>query len=1082
MSMYGMYIYAICAMIHSVCSRHMEEGGMEVSYIDMNKIVSVMSNSSYYMKIDTKGMEYVVVQFIDDEVVGILSAVVHINNKTIPLKNDIQVDMPNIFYSSNSQLKRVLDGNASECVIEVKIQKRNKMIKKYNILAISSSSSTIDIDYMRPLNLPLIENKPFIFNIKPNTTTDAGININVVNRFANILISVKLSGKSKNGQSIDKIYKSGDLWTNIVHIPSTDIQLFDQPDINIVISRKQTENDLFKFNSQFEWFEIQVSSQTLRLNNKKPSINILKANRWAYYIIKKMKKNTGLITLTVLEGESDLYVKNGSDVYPDLNTYDFVSNSVKDDEITLPKSNQTSEEYETYTVGVFASTNTRYRINYDHNSRMSVVMINEGEVIQKRLIKGNSIVATLNSPFINEELTIGYTGENGAVELFAGYYNELNQSFIDSIPDSGHNIKHESNKVPGRITRVDIPKSDRYGELVFKLISESTQVVTFFAIRKISSVPIRLKGGSSLTDQLDKGRSQQYQVEYDFEITRDEFEISAISGELSISITDKLSFEEDDAPLLFKIKSIGNIATKTLDLRLNRKQGADMGLFRKYLVKIIAIESSMFSLSSRKKSGKYIEILSAKTNTLTYDSEDEKIYYYKISKTEDIKTLKLIFEVKNPFWSETRGNAFSLFESQQQLFDSTQIYYVSEENFGAHDKEVSSRIPADIKKKDSVNDSDKKYLSIEINVMPGYLVIRPSKNDRTSLKFRFDLQLVINNLRNFDPNGRAMVKLSQDLNKISYLMVLPQESVISIIASICYGSRVSLSIKNFNELYELQPTKLAVDEDVLNSTISHRIENLGPARAIYITVTYEGNGTSQESVFSMTSSVSRLDDVLTLKDLFNDFENFKTPNGIGYPVEITQDAWSVDYNIRKIRIPDMFYRKYPEVKTIEVTYLVYLMKTTPKIFEADNICDIEVFRRSDGPRDYHWVKTMENIVNREEVSQYDKIPSHILKGYYPQNESAPYKGLLQIVVRLRQEQFDEVSKDAGFMFKIPFTIESRPRPPYIYYIGYITLIGVIVAVLLILLKYWKNSAGSSAQKGQKYSRSNATDTSNLEMI
>ena len=79
-----------------------------------------------------------------------------------------------------------------------------------------------------------------------------------------------------------------------------------------------------------------------------------------------------MIYLQVVSGEADLYAKRAdSDVYPDLDTFDFRSNTFKNDELMLPASTNSTEKYETYIIGVYARDTASYQIIASKNSSYS---------------------------------------------------------------------------------------------------------------------------------------------------------------------------------------------------------------------------------------------------------------------------------------------------------------------------------------------------------------------------------------------------------------------------------------------------------------------------------------------------------------------------------------------------------------------------------------------------------------------------------------------------------------------------------------------------------------------------------------
>jgi hypothetical protein len=526
---------------------------------------------------------------------------------------------------------------------------------------------------------------------------------------------------------------------------------------------------------------------------------------------------------------------------------------------------------------------------------------------------------------------------------------------------------------------------------------------------------------------------------------------------VTVSITDFPTFEEDKNPVVFSLKTIGNTISKAIDLAKNKVSKGDLGLFKRYLVKVKATEKSSFVVGSKKTGNSFYNLQAAQSNIITYDSRRHHTYYYRIDPNDEVNSIRLVFEIKNPHWVATYNNAYEVFSNQEELLNNTMIYYVSDEAFGNKEKEAGGRIPASIIDKQEIMDTERKYVIIDIAVRPGYLIIKPTKPEKITGQvevFRFELQLVINGVKSINPNGALMGKVG--VGKVDqYLMVIPENSMVTLTASACIGQNISIAVKNDQKLYEIQPIVLTLDEESdrnsTTSTFSREIVNNGPAKAYYIAVQYAGNATGGESQYAIQSVLSKTDDAVTLKDQFNNFENFKSKSGFGYPLEILQTPWEINYNFKKLHIPEDFTKRYAEVRKVELTYLVFISDENARVFEPSNICDVELFAKKPS---FYCVKTFDTVLNNEkEILEYPKN-YHSLTGGYPKRE-LPWHGVLQITARLRQENYDEVSNDATIMFKVPIIIDSRPKPSWFYYLCVTIALVLIAAIIFIVLRITK---------------------------
>ena len=203
------------------------------------------------------------------------------------------------------------------------------------------------------------------------------------------------------------------------------------------------------------------------------------------------------------------------------------------------------------------------------------------------------------------------------------------------------------------------------------------------------------------------------------------------------------------------MKTAGNTVTKELDLHLI-KNSATIGLFRSYYVRVKATQNSIFELESKRAGAVYQEVLAGHRNIFRYSPRKPEFFYYYVD-PKYVKSLKLIFEYKNPYYFSHVPDGSSKFDDQTQLIANTKLSYISSGRIGKKEKTdgaESKEIEAEILSKETTNSAESSYVTIDIKVDKGYLMITPK--GITEKEFLVLFQLIVNNVKYIGANGRAM--------------------------------------------------------------------------------------------------------------------------------------------------------------------------------------------------------------------------------------------------------------------------------------------------------------------------------------
>lgn len=181
--------------------------------------------------------------------------------------------------------------------------------------------------------------------------------------------------------------------------------------------------------------------------------------------------------------------------------------------------------------------------------------------------------------------------------------------------------------------------------------------------------------------------------------------VDLASGEIEVTITDQIDISLDKTPLVEQLKSTGHPIAKEYDLHKIKTKNSDVGMFRAYYVQVKALESSVFTLHSKKVGASYHEIMAGHRNIFRYSEGSKEAFYYKVD-PDFVKTIKLVFEIKNNYFFSHISNSAMVFESQNDLIKNTDFYYLNEESFGEMDKDLNREVKAEIIKQETIDDPD----------------------------------------------------------------------------------------------------------------------------------------------------------------------------------------------------------------------------------------------------------------------------------------------------------------------------------------------------------------------------------------
>lgn len=998
--------------------------------------------------------------------------------KPQPLENIVEDDRA-LFYADGARLAKAC-GDAADCFAQFTLLKLGSTPpEKIVAMATTKADAEINMTDQLPVKYPYVSSLEYDLKYEPRgdqlkAALEKGVEIHVQNNFVNMVIKAILTGNQK-GDEKAKTYVAGDIWTNIIHIPKEDIALFDDPKIQIQLEEdsksrtKIVEDDLKK--SRMYWTTVQIGSGTKVLENNKYLESYVTESQFKYYLVKKPKKSEGLVILTVLDGEADLYAKRGTVVYPDADTYDIASTSIKDDELTLP-SNGNSLDEEEYIIGVLGSTTSRYRISFFVDCGTKVYPVRSGEFIHKYLEKGESLVLKYDIDTSIDKYIVGFMGEHSSLMANAKFYDEYTESFIDSLPNEKREgvIALGPSKFPNIVSRVDVTKPGKKITnqlLVMVTNPDIGQIASAYIVPASGEYPVLLKAGEKISDILGNSTSQTYVFYGDSLVESAVLEVEAHHGTFTVLVTNKDDFRNDANPLKFDIEASQHFARKTinLDLRGNKKEG--MGLFRRYLVKIVTKSHSQFSLYGVNKGDSFVQVKASNHNIMRFDPKTPTAFYYRVGK--DVKSLMLQFEVKSPVFTAEYFGIKDLngqdplseeFEKLKDITANVDILFVKEEDFGEIEAAEKKGTPANILKSTRVDDRERFYLNLEVEPKKSFLIVRPKKNEKgdyvSDKSFMAVFKLFVNDVYAIGPNYRTSGVLKKDQSR-RYSFTVPPFSSVYLVVSICRGADLNMKMVEEDPGLFGSGAILSTKEDSLN-TYTWRLNSTDALVQTYQFDLKQVNSTDEDTYFAIKTTQSLLTETITLPDFFD--HRIKVGNNYEYfGFKVDQTPYNLTYRIPRAYPKQGFSERYPNTKLIQYDYTVMISNEKPSVYHEDNICDLQLYHDRES---YIWQANSEKI-------QHPFINANVLSlemERYPRT-NPPYYGLLQIRVAVVQEESGSTTADAEFMYKVPFMVYSIPPRPWTYFLWAGICICVVALVAWYFLVFAKNAVVNKIEQDRR---------------
>lgn len=945
--------------------------------------------------------------------------------------------------------------NEASCFIYIKVTPSQITPYEYSIL-VYGDDKYVFLNEGAEQNLPMPINAEIELEYTPRTTNKS-LSINVYSDAATMEVTVDVRRAGTTDRTGAVTYVANDQGTNIVHIPTEVLAFLEAPVVKINIvnldvkrNPEQFTTDMYDIN---ERITVQVSSGLKRLNHLVPIYETQGTKgSFIFYKFVKPAYTNAMIYLTVYSGEADLYAKKGEDEFPDLNTFDFRSNSLNNDELMIPadkNSTSANTKFETYIIGVYSRMPSSFQLVASKNSSFLYQQACIDTIITKEVPPGSSLIVSYTHKFSGAFL-IGAYGSKGKVNVQYKSHDESKEDeFFKTLPTFSDPGFTATNKF---ITRhmvqplLGAPKDLQY-LVMFTPASGSDYVTLFFENEGDS---LYVKGGETINDMLENHTCQKYNVVYDEDVIDENIGLNVMSGEVSLVISkigdeDMMMLRNDAIPApkskLFKLSDIFN--------RAPAAKGT-MNVFKEYQAEVCANkDQSAYSLRTSKPSLTMLRLIPGARFILSLRQKQgvQKVYYHKIH-TSNIKSIVVKIDL------QVLGKASSKITDLSKIFELIDFYYVMDADTYGYEGDIDSAIEKDKVQAEVVNnwtltDSGSQTGFIKLGVQDGIFVIRGKTNifKATSASMQF----IVNDVFPISLLGKTMSYLTPSEEQ-TYEVIKPPNSTLSLSFSGCQGTtrveifKVDPKTDDRQSIRTLTIGAISRDEDFINA------EQLQGE-----VVTYKL--TDQESIIKLTninprsnSSVTIDSDLvtpsssMTISDYFAQYGNREV--NILNDLKYGDDIHKIIVILNHLKPAKGFADKYKQFHRVIIDYTVYMMRENPN-FPSSKQCVIkpESIKR----------KIANSTTNRLDLhifdGEIDFTQDDLVKLELPYDEVNPsYYLLIQARLTFLGEDSDSADDDAVVLVASTFAIGRPSNLPNFGHPAF-AIIAVVILICLGLACY-----------------------------
>lgn len=958
------------------------------------------------------------------------------------------------------------------CHLYIRVKPSNKMPYEYSLLAYGDDKPVfLTEDAEQSLPMPI---KAEIELIHSPLNNNKSLSVNVYCDAANLEVTVNVEKAESKDNPVRHTYVVNDRGTNIVHIPSGILLNLENPVITIKIINLDYKKDPAHFEDQFyetkERVIIQLSSGVKRLNHLVPILETQgRKGAFIFYKFIKPIDTNAMIYLSVLEGEADLYVKKGDSQFPDLNTFDYKSTTLKNDELMIPASGtdpddqaDTRSRFETYIVGVYCKMSTQYQIVASKNSSFLYYQAELGDVIVKEVSPTGSLVIS----YINKNkgrFVVGAYGNKGPVKVYYKANDENStKDFFDILPGETDSMFQSVSKYSTRQTIQPLLGSQDQKQYLFRIApKEGSDYVTIFVYEEGGD--LYLKGGETFNDFLKAKQCQSFIVYYDVEVIDETVTARVDSGEVNLTISNS-----KEGAMTALNQDI--IAPKEKFVRVrevfNQRSGVSgpVNVFKEYSIKVCAKQSANYRLTTSKPSLIMQRLIPGSRMTIKLHPDHyHKIYYYRVH-PQTTKNLQVRVDLEKIGASSTKITDIS------KVFELVEFFYVPDFDGKDHgvptggsgsqeDNFNDSKKTAELDDKKIVNDGGATIGILNFKIENGFFMIRAKefsgRGDTVGIQF------VINNVYPISVFGKTLAHLPPG-KEAQYEVLAPPESELTLTLSACAGnSKIDFFKVTQDEKKELYKTK------TLKSTLSP-MDYLNPSRTYtnyltekiqseqtYFTITNLDSGS--DAVVTINSDLTTFGDSMTVADYFAHYNGGKGTNSLIQSTRYGENYKDVYLTLAPLVPSAGFEKKYKDFHQVIVNFTVFASRQAPNW----NLASQCIIRPQDSISFGYNYSTKADFNVKDGIIDWKDSLIELPVEYDPMDPFTYV--LIQVKMTFLGDSSDSADDDALVVIANSFQITKPSSLPDIRHPAVPVVLLIIVACILLcvyrIYKYIKNDTG-----------------------
>jgi hypothetical protein len=1063
-------------------TRELEDPAKEskVTNLEEGKVIEHLV-SGYVGEFEIPKAEFILFELTTDSFIGKIEANYHFDDqsKSKPLHSTVTTHS-SIFFVDKANLKKLVGNEKGKMKVEFKVKAASESGKgrhKFHVLFLTRNLEMIHLPKETTISLPVTLNHPFtvqfdnevIEGLKGNN--EYGADLSVVSKFSPIITKAYL----KDGNDVNKItlFISGDASTNNIHIPMSKIKELGKPELSALISFASEETHT-GFDSARQiglyWTRVQLAAKTFKIGSA-PMTGYGKENEFVFYSMTKKSLSRSLVTLTVHQGEADLYLLKGGIKYPDTNDWTLKSDSFKDDQVVIPPSNEPNPpEEETWIIGVYSRLNSKYTIRVLENIKYQFLPVEEGQVVKQNLGSQKQLYLLLDIvPFVQKrDFYIGYYGNLGGLSVKAKFFNEETMALGDVQESILKDVELSKNEQPDILLRTLLENApNKPGTQLLVLITNKNpkkQDITSFVVSSNPTSVIQILGGDFLKDNLTPQKSQRYSFVFGYNILDTKFYINLEQGELDLKITDQENIDLDKNPLVQKLVSSGTSVFKELTLHRSREFMKDAGFFSKLYVHVNCQKSAVFTIGTNKQESHYHRVRPGVQTLIKYKQNHQNNYFLDMEDLQDVQELEIRLERTESIHFAQKEDSSTKAEYENDLIQNMEIKFLNAEQFGKRDPNGNLGTAANIMDKIEIKHEERAYHSYKITPATGYLMITPRLKGigkDANYEVKVLMQVVLNNLIPMSSNTALSAYISPSQSHL-YQINLNKGYIVDLKVSLCTGGEIRATlVDTYKKPIEAAPTNEAkvfgpADLITLNSTQKRNksykkihYENLGEDTTIYLKVESLSKDINSTTSYNIVSDQTRKDDHVSIRDwIYTSYEQY-IKEGKQYPFEWEQDPGNITHKFPPILPPPGLLENHPEISMFQVNYVVYMTNQDFGLASMNNTCELDHFA---GRESYFWTMDQRNYAKSPNGKFDISNESMVIQTGYPVLHDPYYFGTLQVTMTFIQDASNELTNEASVMFKFPFVIKSRPKKPIFYVIltGIVMIVGALAVGAFLL--------------------------------